>query len=94
MSQSLTFFFSKRFFLEDKSKADTKSTGSVPKKAPAGVLSLAKWKLNKDRSITGFISGSKTFAEDEEITTSPIVSEVIARGEVVKTSSGSKYFLV
>lgn len=74
--------------------SDTRSTVSAPKKAPAGVPSLVKWKLNKDKSVTGYISGSKTFPEGEQITTSPIVSEVITRGEVVKTGSGSKYFLV
>jgi len=134
MSHNLTFFFSKRHFLEDKTKAaeekrrkqdealnvarrvadearqaaeaqrkglslpsrttDIKSTASAPKKALAGVPSLAKWKLNKDKSVTGFVSGSKTFAEGEQITTSPIVSEVITRGEVVKTGSGATYFLV
>lgn len=70
------------------------SSTSVPKKAPAGVPSLVKWRVNRDKSITGFISGSKSFSEGEQVTTSPIVSEEIKKGEVVKTGSGSKYFLV
>jgi hypothetical protein len=73
---------------------EKKIVGSVAKKAPGGVPSLVKWKLNKDNTITGFISGSSTFPEGEKVTTSPIVSEVIQNGEVVRTGSGSKYFLV
>ena len=65
-----------------------------PKKAPKGVPSIARWKKNRDGSITGFISGSPNFTEGERITTSPIVKGSLNAGEVVQTGSGSKYFLV
>jgi len=63
------------------------------KKAPKGVPSLSNWKKNRDDSITGLISGSPNFNEGERITTSPIESGKLENGQVVKTGSGSKYFL-
>ena len=66
----------------------------VSKKAPRGVPSLVKWRKNADKSITGFISGSTSFPEGERITTSPITTGDIGSGQVVKTGSGSSYFLV
>ena len=65
---------------------------TILNKAPKGVPTLSKWRQNRDRSITGLISGSSAFSEGESITTSPIVTDV-ADGALVQTSSGSKYFL-
>ena len=65
-----------------------------PKRAPRGVPSLVNWRKNSDKSITGFISGSPTFSEGERVTTSPIARGEIGAGQVVKTGSGSSYFLV
>jgi hypothetical protein len=55
---------------------------------------MVNWRKNGDGSISGFISGSPNFPEGERITTSPIASGTVKAGEVVKTGSGSKYFLV
>ena len=70
------------------------SLKSTIKSAPRGVPSLVRWKKNGDSSITGFISDSPRFNEGERITTSSITSGNIQSGEVVKTGSGSSYFLV
>lgn len=64
-----------------------------PKKAPRGVPTVSKWRKNRDGSITGFITGSATFDENEKITTSAIVKGDFSKGSVVQTQSGSKYFL-
>jgi len=61
--------------------------------APRGVPTISRWRKNRDGSITGFISGSPNFSEGERITTSPIASGTPSSGEVVKTGSGSRYFL-
>ncbi len=63
------------------------------KQAPRGIPTMSRWKKNFDGSVTGLISGSKAFTDGDRVTTSPIVSGKIARGEVVTTGSGSKYFL-
>lgn len=63
-------------------------------KAPRGVPSIVSWRKNFDNSITGFISGSPNFSEGEKVTTSPITGGTISSGQVVKTGSGSRYFLV
>jgi hypothetical protein len=60
--------------------------------APAGVPTLAKWKQNPDGSITGFISESPNFRSGQKITTSP-VKKGVSQGSVVKTGSGSQYYL-
>ena len=82
------------------------ATKGIPKKSPSlkvapkknspppGVPKMAKWRKNRDGSVTGFISGSRNFDEGEKITTSPIVKGDIANGSLVQTGSGSKYFLV
>jgi len=62
-------------------------------KAPAGVPELKRWKMNKDNSVTGFITGSSAFSIGEKVTTSPIAKGKIEAGNVVRTESGSKYFL-
>ena len=63
------------------------------KKAPKGVPTLAMWGENRDGSVTGSISNSPNFNDGERITTSPIVTGRIEEGQVVRTGSGSKYFL-
>lgn len=80
-------------------KVTSRPSKSVPApkkqvKAPGGVPSIVKWRKNFDGTITGFISGSPNFAEGEKVTTSPITSGSISSGQVVKTGSGSSYFLV
>jgi len=71
-----------------------KKTTVVPvKKVPFGVPTIKKWKKNGDGSITGLITGSRDFKEGEKVTTSPIASGKSSSGNVVKTSSGSRYFL-
>ena len=64
------------------------------KAAPPGVPKLVKWRKNRDSTISGFITGSSSFEEGDRITTSVIVSGSIESGEVVRTSSGSRYYLV
>lgn len=62
-------------------------------KAPTkGTPMLKGWKKNLDGSITGLIYESGSFKDGTEITTSSIKGKV-GRGSVVKTASGSKYFL-
>jgi hypothetical protein len=61
--------------------------------SPKGVPSLMRWKKNRDGSVTGLITGSDQFDENERITTSPILKGIIAPGNLVETKSGSKYFL-
>ena len=63
------------------------------KVAPRGVPTMKRWKMNRDGSITGAISGSPNFREGERVTTSMIVNGRIESGEVVTTGSGSRYFL-
>jgi len=73
-------------------KSQPSSSGT--KRAPRGVPTLVSWRKNRDGSITGFISGSPNFSEGERITTSPIASGDISAGQVVRTGSGSSYFLI
>jgi len=68
--------------------------GTKPVKEPTkGVPVLSRWRKNGDGSVTGFISGSKSFKDGEKVTTSPIKKGSIAKGETVRTGSGSSYFL-
>jgi hypothetical protein len=69
------------------------SMSPVQRKGPKGVPSIGRWKQNKDKSITGFISGSPAFPDGENITTSPIAKGIVKPGEVVVTSSGTRYLL-
>jgi hypothetical protein len=39
------------------------------------------------------VQGSRNFDDGSRITTSPITTGVIVSGEVVRTGSGSRYFL-
>jgi chemotaxis protein histidine kinase CheA len=61
--------------------------------APRGVPIMTRWKKNRDGSITGIISGSKSFKDGEQVTTSIIARGKIARKETVTTGSSSRYFL-
>jgi flagellar biosynthesis GTPase FlhF len=82
---------------KDAPKTATQSAAPVRQKRvppPRGVPKLIKWRKNRDDSITGFISGSPNFDEGEKITTSPITSGSIEEGQVVRTGSGSSYYLV
>lgn len=63
------------------------------RKAPRGVPTINRWKQNRDGSVTGFITGSPNFSENEKVTTSPITSGAVTAGSIVRTGSGSKYFL-
>ena len=72
-------------------KAATPTTSAVV--APRGVPTISKWKIDAaDNSISGLISGSGSFEDGEPVTTSPIVGEA-APNSVVRTKSGSRYFL-
>jgi hypothetical protein len=71
-----------------------KTTETTKKVAPKGVPTIESWKVEKDKSITGFIRGSNLFRDGEKVTTSSISRGKIARGEVVVTSSGTRYFLM
>jgi hypothetical protein len=68
------------------SKADAKT-------APPGVPTIKQWKRNRDGSVTGKIFGAKSFANGEQVTTSPIVNGRLEKEETVKTGSGSRYYL-
>lgn len=82
--------------------ADTVSISPPPQKqqpspvkptAPSGVPTISGWRLTGDGSISGRISGSPNFRDGEQVTTSQIVQGRIESGSVVKTGSGSRYFL-
>jgi hypothetical protein len=74
-------------------KAAPKKAAPKAKVAPRGVPTVSRWKLNRDGSVSGRISGSPAFREGEEVTTSEIVKGRLESGEVVTTGSGSRYFL-
>jgi len=61
-------------------------------KPPRGIPVFSNWRKNRDGSITGLITGSKSFNEGEKVTTSPIKGDIKSK-TVVETISGSKYFL-
>ena len=61
--------------------------------APRGVPTLNRWRRNSDNSVSGLVRGSKTFDDGSRVTTSAITGGTIASGEVVRTGSGSRYFL-
>jgi hypothetical protein len=52
-----------------------------------------QWKVDKDNAIKGFIYGSNSFKDGVFVTTSPIIKGKLVKGNLVQTSSGSKYFL-
>ena len=58
------------------------------------VPTLAEWKVNPDNSIEARIYRSSSFEDGTIVTTSPIGKQFkIAEGNVVQTSSGSRYLL-
>jgi hypothetical protein len=67
-----------------------KAGSNVP---PKGVPMLKGWKKSGDGSISGSIYGSKAFFDGDAVTTSAIASGIIEKGNVVITTSGSKYYL-
>lgn len=69
------------------------NSAPVKKEAPKGVPTIERWKAGGDKAITGFIRGASQFRDGEKITTSPIAKGKISSGELVVTSSGTKYFL-
>jgi hypothetical protein len=69
------------------------TTATVRKVAPRGVPTIERWRVGRDKAITGFIRGTSQFRDGEKITTSPIANGKIFSGELVVTSSGTKYFL-
>lgn len=61
---------------------------------PKGIPIISGFKQNRDGSLTGFISGSKSFKDGEKVTTSKLApGQTVASGKVVTTVSNSKYFL-
>lgn len=73
-------------------KSDNKKSATAA--PPAGVPVINKFKQNRDGSVTGFITGSAAFREGERVTTSKLAAnQTVESGNVVKTVSGSKYFL-
>jgi hypothetical protein len=74
-------------------KMSTTAERAKKKEAPRGVPTIERWKVDQDKAVTGFIRGSNQFRDGEKVTTSPIPKGSIASGEVVVTSSGTRYFL-
>lgn len=72
------------------SNSDDSSSSTSTSKAPGGIPTLSKWKQNADGSVTGLISGSKAFRNNESVTTSPIKSKSLSPDSLVVTVSGSK----
>jgi hypothetical protein len=64
----------------------------APKVVDDGIPIVSKFTQNNDGSITGIVRNSKSFKNGTEITTSP-VKRGAKSGDVVTTSSGSKYRL-
>jgi hypothetical protein len=62
-------------------------------KAPRGVPTIKRWKTNRDGSVSGYIYGSTSFQDGEKVTTSVIAAGSLTPGEIVRTGSGSRYFL-
>ena len=70
------------------------STMQLPSnQPPADLPMLVKWRRNaNDGSISGNIYGSKSFSDGSYITTSPTQGTPYS-GDVIETSSGSRYYL-
>jgi hypothetical protein len=62
---------------------------STAVKAPRGIPTISKWKLNNDNTISGLISGSSSFKDGEPVTTSVIVGKP-SSNVIVTTKSGSR----
>jgi hypothetical protein len=72
------------------SSSDDSTSSTSTSSAPDGIPTLSKWKQNPDGSVTGLISGSKAFRNNESVTTSPIKTKSLSPDSVVVTVSGSK----
>jgi hypothetical protein len=70
----------------------TKPTNNLSQKS-LRIPSLQKWRKNRDGSLTGYVFGSQQFTDNTRITTSSIVKGNISLGNIVVTTSGSKYRL-
>jgi membrane protein involved in colicin uptake len=71
-----------------------KKAAPAVSKAPPGVPVISKFKVNRDGSVTGSITGSKNFSQGAQVTTSKLApNQTVKSGNVVKTVSGSTYFL-
>jgi hypothetical protein len=75
------------FFAGREEEEEVGKSSSV--ESPKGIPVLSKWRKNLDGSVSGIISGSKTFADGEAITTSPLKGEPVA-GSVAVTQTGSR----
>ena len=80
--------------------ADVATTTTPPSQKPGfkrspprGVPTIRRWRKNRDGSISGRIYGSPNFTDGEQVTTSTIAQGTLAAGEIVRTGSGSRYFL-
>jgi hypothetical protein len=69
------------------------SASGSQKTAPKGVPTIRRWRKNQNGTVSGRIYGSPNFADGEQVTTSPIAQGSLEKGEVVRTGSGSRYFL-
>lgn len=80
---------------ENNTQPAKKSTPAKAQPTTAeGVPTLKQWKVNPDNSIEARIYGSSSFRDGATVTTSPIGKNFkIAKGNVIQTSSGSKYLL-
>lgn len=65
---------------------------TAQKVPPKNMPILSQWKQNPDGSVTGKVSNSPNFKTGTQITTSPVPKGAKA-GSIVKTGSGSQYFL-
>ncbi|KAG7361167.1 hypothetical protein IV203_036267 [Nitzschia inconspicua] len=74
-------------------KSPPKASTPIKKEAPKGVPTIERWKVGRDKAVTGFIRGSNQFRDGEKVTTSPISKGILKSGEMVVTSSGTRYFL-
>ena len=68
------------------------SFGGGSKPAASNISTISNFRQNRDGSITGIVKNAKGFKDGTNITTSP-VKKGAKKGEVVTTSSGSKYKL-
>lgn len=92
-----------KYFLKEKSgssffvgSASSKASSQQTKTIPKGVPVLSKWKKTSrgtEVTVTGRISGSPLYKDGDEVTTSSIAAGEIKSGNVVQTTSGSKYYL-
>jgi hypothetical protein len=78
----------------DEMKQYTSSSSSSKSSSPPdGVPSIRNWKVLEDGGISGLIYGSVNAEDGDYIETSGIVYGTFENGNVVETSSGSRYFL-